>query len=423
MRNLSVIILILLLHSFVIINVSGQEPQDPYTAASLAYRDKNYAKFLESMLIVTKEAQENVGLLEFLAKAYALNGKPEKAFEVLRAIAKFGAIANLEHSDFSVLKDNPALPAIQAAFEKNRTVINKSTTGFTLSEKDLVPEGVAFDQSTGNFYIGSIYRRKIVRISPAGRKEDFTVSQQDGMMNPLGIKVDTTRRILWVCISSDQRDKEEGSAAIFKYSLKTGKLIKKYEISNKPQAHLFNDIDINNNGDVYFTDSLAGAVHKIAVNTDTREEFIAAGTFIYPNGIALAGRYLYVADERGIHRVEIASRKIQVLTHTDNISLAGMDGLYWYNNSLIGVQNGFNPERIVQIKLNKAGDQAVSLTTLEALNPLFIIPTTGALASDGFYYIANSQLRAINDKGEIPSPEKLSEIVILKIPKATYSIP
>ncbi|MBI3651575.1 MAG: SMP-30/gluconolactonase/LRE family protein [Acidobacteria bacterium] len=421
-KKLHFLALFLLLHSLVIFRVSGQQQADPFAAASLTYRNKDYAKFLENMLLISKIAPDNVGLLEFLAKAYALNHQPEQALEVLRAIAALGGVANLGHNDFSSLKDHAALPALEAALQKNRTVVNKSVLGFTLGEKDLIPEGIAFDQQSGDFYLGSIYKRKIIRLSASGKKADFTAPQQDGMMNPLGLKVDAVRRHLWVCVSSDERDKENGAAAIFKYSLRTGKLINKYEVGNQPQAHLFNDLDIQPNGDVYFTDSLSGAVHKISVATDRREEFIAAGTFTYPNGIALAGKFLYVADERGIHRIEIANKKIQTLRRPNHIALAGMDGLYWHNHTLIGVQNGFNPERIVQIKLNPAGDQAVSLTLLEMLNPWFLIPTTGALAADGFYYIANSQLRAINGKGEITSPEKLAEIVILKIPQAAYTV-
>lgn len=393
--------------------------QDPYAAAMRAYREKDYAAYLENMRRVSEAVPHNVELRELLARAYALNNRPAEAIATLQAIAKLGAAATLDHEDLALLKGNPALTTLQAAFAKNKAPINNSRTAFTLAERDLIPEGIAYDEKEDAFYVGSIFKHKIVRVTRGGKAEDFTASGQDGLMNVLGMKVDAARRLLWVCVSSGPRAKErEGAAAVFKYDLRSRRLVKKYERHSAEQKHLFNDIVISRAGDVFLTDSLNGGVWMIGHDADALEPFTNAGTFIYPNGIALTGdkRYLFVADARGIHRLDLKNQRTEPLKHADTISLAGFDGLYWHEGGLLGVQNGFNPERIVRVTLNQTLDRTENLTVLEANNPLFEIPTTGALARGGFYYIANSQLRALNEQEEIPAPDKLKAAVVLRLP-------
>ncbi len=295
----------------------------------------------------------------------------------------------------------------------------KSRIAFKISEPDLIPEGIAYDGQTGTFYVGSIYKRKIVRVKRGGEIEDFISSRQDSIQNVLGMKVDVGRRLLWVCAVSGPPDKErEGTAAVYKYDLTGGKLIKKYESSDTAQKHLFNDIVIGESGDVFLTDSMSGSVLAIRRASDALETLIGGRTFIYPNGIALSGdgHYMFVADARGIHRVNLSNKEVRPVAHADTVSLAGIDGLYWYKGVLLGVQNGFKPERIVRIELNGGLDRAERLTVLEANNAIFNIPTTGAIARGAFYFIANSQMRALDEREEIPFPEKLKETKILVIP-------
>ncbi len=153
-------------------------------------------------------------------------------------------------------------------------------------------------------------------------------------------------------------------------------------------------------------------------NQDIIEEFIQARTFIYPNGIALSadGRKLFVAHFGGISAIDMESRKVADVTCPDNSTIAGIDGLYHHKNYLLAVQNGVSPQRIIKMHLNPSQTRITNLEVLESNHPLFEnIPTTGTIAGNDFYYIANSQLRSLNNKGAIISPEQLVESVILKL--------
>jgi hypothetical protein len=94
--------------------------------------------------------------------------------------------------------------------------------------------------------------------------------------------------------------------------------------------------------------------------------------------------------------------------------MAAIDGLYFHHNSLIAIQNGWMAHRVARFFLNPALDRVKRAEVLERGNPLFDVPTTGAVAGDTFYFIANSQLRYYGAKG-IVEGANLRPISILKL--------
>ena len=64
--------------------------------------------------------------------------------------------------------------------------------------------------------------------------------------------------------------------------------------------------------------------------------------------------------------------------------------------------------------MNDTYKKVVRAETIEANNPHFDISTTGEIAGDTYYYIANSQLTRVNEDGTLFPLDKLNEIYILK---------
>ncbi len=72
------------------------------------------------------------------------------------------------------------------------------SVAFRLEEKDLVPEGIAYDARTRQFFLSSINKGKVVAVSATGEATDFAGPRRDGLMETLGMKVDEKARRLWV---------------------------------------------------------------------------------------------------------------------------------------------------------------------------------------------------------------------------------
>lgn len=212
---------------------------------------------------------------------------------------------------------------------------------------------------------------------------------------------------------------EMGWSAIFRYDLNTGRLIKKYVLFEPDRQHLFNDIVVTRKGDVYFTDSRSHQIFRINRKKDKIETYIQNEAFGFLNGITLAPdeKSIYVADDGvGMMRINLKSRKIHYLSGPENSALIGTDGLYFYKNSLIAVQNGLGGmARISRFFLDKKGDHVARTDCLELGNPHFVIPTTGVITGEDFWYIANSQLASFSADHTIFPDDELRDVVILKI--------
>jgi sugar lactone lactonase YvrE len=296
--------------------------------------------------------------------------------------------------------------------------LRNSELAFTINEKDLIPEGIAYDPVRREFYVGSILKRKIVRIDSSGRASDFTSEGQDGLFKVLGMTVDPKRKTLWVCSAAGNGAKEfDGHAGIFKYDLRTGKLIRKYVLDNTQGPHLFNDIVINADGDAFFTDSKSGGVYTITRSKDAVDLFIEPKTFDYPNGIALSPdeKILFVAAAEGIYRIGLADKKRSPLAAPEGEKIAGLDGMYFYRGSLVGIQNGIEPIRVVRLYLSPAMDNVTRLQVLDSDNRMFQIPTTGAIVGDQLYFIGNSQLTSLQNDGSLDPKAVLQAVRILKV--------
>jgi sugar lactone lactonase YvrE len=389
-----------------------------------AYRNKDHAGFLENSRRAIETGPPNHPTLFYnLARAYSLTGNQAEAVRWLEKTLRLGfGDEALAGGDFLFLRAGDEFAGIRKRIDEIRAPKVKSRTAATVAEPDLIPESVAFDAAEKCFYVGSFYKRKIVRIDRRGRVTDFVAEAADGLGAVVGIKIDAARRVLLVLnnVSPEMKNFDktrEGVGNLHKYELKTGKLIKKYELPNEPQPHLLNDLAIAANGDLFITDTRASVVHVLRHDKENLENFASLAPYSRPNGIVLSKdeSRLYVANLNGMLVVETKTAKQTSLALADPVALAGVDGLYLYENSLLAIQNFESPRRVVRFYLNETGDRAERAEVLETNHPLYDIPTTGALVGRDFYYIANSQLRSFDENGKLFPPEKLRNVTILKL--------
>jgi sugar lactone lactonase YvrE len=391
--------------------------------ARQAYSEKDYAAFLANIKRAAELRPNHPRLTYLVALAYALNGYDAEALEWLGRMASMGLVSHPEADEgFRSIKDSEGFKTVVEKFRRNARPVVNSKPAFMLSERGLVPEGIAYDPQTKSFFLGSIYRRKIVRVRPGGVATDFA-TERDGLWSVFGMRVDSSRRLLWACTAahpqmSNFRKEEGGTSAVLKFDLRTGRLVKRYVLSNKPEPHLLGDLVIDGAGNVFVSDSLTPAIYVIRPGGDRLETFVKGGEFISPQGVAPSsdGQCLFVADyAKGIFRIELKNKRITLLECPPASTMIGIDGLYFNRGALVGVQNGINPARIVKLHLDKSERRIMRLEVLEANNPLFDEPTLAVIVRDDLYFIANSQWGAVDEQGNLAAAEKLKEPLILKL--------
>jgi sugar lactone lactonase YvrE len=422
-RALAVVsgVIALLLCSFSISCAQEQVRQYVKKARS-AYAAKDYAAAVENFKAALELRPTYGPFIYNLAAGYALMGDKVAAFEWLNRLADMGLVYPVaRNDDFSSIKDSPEFRSILTKLENNAKPVGRSSIAFTLHEKGLVPESIAYDPISKTFYIGSVYKRKIVSINSAGEAQDFS-TESDGLWSVMGMRVDAARRILWVCTASHQqmmnfRESENGLSGIFKYDLKTNKLIKKYLLPAGTN-HWLGDLVLNSAGDVFTSDSITPAIYVLRTGKEELELFLKSDAFINPQGLAFSSdeKLIFMADYlKGLFVIDARTKAIRLATPPPRATILGIDGLYYYKNSLIGIQNGVQPQRLVRIILDQNSTQVRQLEVLEANNSMFDEPTLAVLSGSTLFYIANSQWGTIDDKGKLAPEEKLREPVVLKM--------
>jgi len=407
---------------FTVSILSAQNPFEAYYLSKQRLQEKDTAGYFYLAEQAYTLAPFNLEFTVNYARACVTVNRHIRAINLLQGVAEMGFDFDLENdTTFRPLWSQSKFKQLTAK-AKQTSKLTASNYAFSVKEKDLVPEGITYDPRQQKFYISSIYKRKIVGINLDGSSFDLLGEAQDGFYSTLGMKVDAARNHLWVAgVLNTPKARmmgadDMGKSAVFQYDLETKKLLKKY-MPNDTMTHLFNDI-ANVNGSLYVTDSENGTVYRIDKETQTMTPFFRWDGMFYPNGITYTPdrKYLFVAHWAGISRISLADTQMVMLQHKPNTTLTGVDGLVFYENSLIAVQNGAGPQtRIIRFELNKTMDAVTKATVLESQNPLYNIPTTGTIVEDEFFFIANSQLQNFDAQGNIFPPERMQPTYILKL--------
>ena len=345
-----------------------------------------------------------------LARTWAAGGQYQKAIdELARTVGLRVGIDPSNDSVFGKLRATREFAAIAQQAVRDTPPKVASAAAFTIDEPDLLPEGIAFDAHQRQFFLGSTYKGKIVRCGMHGDCALFTKEGQDGLHEVLGLKIDPTDGTLWAVSNADQE------SALFHFSVPSGALIRKYTVAGK---HVLNDLALDSKGNVFVTDTASGLVYRRARADDQFTVFLPALRVQGANGIAISldDRKLYVAGfPDGITVVDLASRTFRALPHPRELCLSTIDGLSFYKGDLIAIQNGAFVNRVARLHLTPDGSAIAGFDVLEQRNPIFDGITTGAVADDAFYFMANTQIDKVVG-GKLRAGVRVDPIRILRIP-------
>ncbi|HLL19997.1 MAG TPA: hypothetical protein VK439_14540, partial [Rubrivivax sp.] len=166
------------------------------------------------------------------------------------------------------------------------------------------------------------------------------------------------------------------------------------------------------------TDSAAGTLRVLAPGERHFVRVGEAGSLRGANGVAVApDGIVYVTLSTGIARVQPLTGQMMRLPQPDSVVTGGIDGLYWHEGDLVGVQNVGNPGRVVRITLADEGRRIEGLSVLQSHHhPAFAEPTTGVVVGNALHVIANSHVTAYKPDGTIRQPQALQPTAIVAVP-------
>lgn len=287
------------------------------------------------------------------------------------------------------------------------TQASSETWTYELPGEQVYPEGVVYQRSSGDFFVGSTSDGSVFRggvQQGGGEAEVFLEGGGDGRSSAIGLALDGEGR-LFIAGGDTGR--------MFVYDTESGELVDSFQ--NERGETFVNDVIVVPSGDAYFTDSFSPVLYRLAA-TDGGYEFeewldltgtpIEYGDGFNLNGIVSAEdrRCLIVTHSTTgqLFRIDTQSKEVT------EISLGGGevagDGLVLDRQTLYAVTGS----KISRVRLS---DDYASGTVEDSFSyPSFKSPTTIDKYDDRLL-VVNSQFDA-RESGNPELPFTVSDVPI-----------
>lgn len=271
---------------------------------------------------------------------------------------------------------------------------------YTLPGDAVFPEGIAYQPSTGDFFVsstgdGTIFRGNVQR----GAAQPYLAGGADGRTAATGLRVDDARGRLFVSGGA--------TGQLFVYDVRDGNLVAQFKTSRTPT--FINDVALLPNGDAFFTDSQSPVLYRVYAGADGQlafEEWLDfTGTALqYQQGFNLNGivatadgRWLVAVQSNTgkLFRIDTATRAVAEIAVTGG-ELTNGDGMLLDGGTLYVVRN----QQGLIVKLQLADGLTGANVLSSTGDPRLAYPTTIARAGERLL-VVNSQF---NRRGQDVQP-------------------
>lgn len=275
---------------------------------------------------------------------------------------------------------------------------NAQTIDFNSNE--LYPEGIAYSKKQDVFFVSSLHYGKIGKVNRKGVYTEFITDA--ALISSIGIHANEKANLLYVCVSdpgvSVKTDKSNQMklAKLIAYDLTSGKQKFAADLGalNKDAGNFANDVDFDNLGNCYVTNSASPIIYKItktgkasifATSENWKKDgFNLNGIVVHPNG------YLIVAQSNTGDLYKVSIKNPTQITKINSEIMLGADGIFLNGkNDLMVISN--SSQQV--FKLNST-DNFASTKTIKTAPTEMTFPTTGIVVNKK-YYVLNAKLNEI----------------------------
>jgi sugar lactone lactonase YvrE len=252
------------------------------------------------------------------------------------------------------------------------------------SHEGLFPEGVEYDPVNNRFLVSSIAEGSVYAVALDGTTTPFI--QDERLESSTGLEVDEAGNRLLIA-STDLKS----TAHLGIYDLTSGENLAFIDFAPllpNDKEHFANDIAVDNQGNAYVTDSLAGVIYKVDPQ-GTPTVFLEDETFSTQfalNGIAYneTGNYLIAVRVPGLIKISLDNPSF---TPVENLMpIAGEDGIVFTDDSTLAVVSN----KLGHVYRVESNDQFTTAQVTGMFDTGLVNPTTvAAYGTDAYVLYAH----------------------------------
>lgn len=390
-----------------------------------AYADGKYVRYYVANMKLHELRPFEPSYMENIVAACALLNRRTTAYHYLLQMQRQG-FAN----DLSKNPDTISIRSTEVWTYLNDLMIGAGEPNgsgelvFTLPAEFSSPAAITWDEGRGSFLVGTETDGAVVVVSPDGSSDVLIkANDENGLWAIRGLFADNKNNRLWVSSAavpafSAYQASDKGRGALFEFDLATLELKGRYEVPSDGQIHELGPIAVSGDGDIYIADLAQPIIFHKTAKGEQLAAIISIKDLVGLRDLAVSpdSTRLYIADSvMGIMVVDLAQQTSAMLTGPENMNLGAISGLFYHNNELVMIQNGFQPQRIMRLELDASGSNVVAISPLAIALDEFDRPAFGTVKGEDVYYFANPGKNKLVKVMKTPlNPENLIESVEMK---------
>jgi hypothetical protein len=309
---------------------------------------------------------------------------------------------------FAPLRATPRFAALERRYKAGILATGSYRQLATIPDVNLIAEDLGVDPRDGARYVSSVHTGAIWKLDAAGHWSVAMAASDLSAWGAYALAIDASRDRIWIgsvagAVSPPYQSSDSGRSVILRVGLREHGSPRRYELHDG-LPHAFGDMALGEHGEVYVSDGVGGGVYRIGAADEAQLEVLCApGQMRSPQTpvVLPGGQRLLVPDyARGIAIVTLSKPgEVSWLPHPPELALYGIDGMYLRGHTLIAIQNGTVPERLLLLHLDAALSRVTSWTVALSGAAGLGDPTHGVVRGDRFEFISKSGWDRVADDG------------------------
>ncbi|MSQ97832.1 MAG: hypothetical protein EXR85_00815 [Xanthomonadales bacterium] len=393
--------------------------------AVASHQEKEWLRFLQATIKLRALRPYEPLYMEWMVFGAAQLGKMPTAYNYMHVMQQQGLSFDFNSSEDTVkIRKTEVYDYLNDLMIKAGEPMGEGKVAFTLPETTMHPESIAWDDSRGAFLVGTLDTGVVFAVTPNGKsKKLLRASKKNGILAITGLVVDAARNRLWlssagVPVFIGLPPADLGRAALLEFDLKTLKLLNRFDFPVDALPHVPGRIGITPQGNIYIIDRAVPMVFRKMADGSRVEPFMAKSDMTGFKDMALSdtGTKIYIADAAlGIVVVDIEAKTSTMLGVPETLNVGGISGLMHSEDSLLMLQNGITPQRLMRLTLAPNGLDVATVTPLAIALEEFDSPAFGVVNTGAIYYFAEGNKGDVNGTSAgttvVKTPMVLSEPV------------
>ncbi len=391
--------------------------------ANAAYGKQDWPAFREAVQALHQLRPWNADYMSLLVVAHALNHDKAAAYEMMLTMQRQGLSHDFNATDDTLfLRGTEAYEYINDLMVRAGEPAGEATLKFELPADLLLPTAIEWDATREAYLVSSARDGSVVQVSRDGEAQVLLSANEDnGLWGIFGMTVDAANNRLWLSsaasVNFEGYDEEDsGRSALFEFELDSLDLVKSYPVAEDGKPHRLGDLVVTASGDVYTVDTVLPIIYRLQKGAEQLRPFVASSDNVSLRGVTASddGRMLYIADyEMGIMVLDLEGKKAMRLTGPETLNFGGIEDLAFWQNHLVVIQNGNEPQRIMRLQLAEDRTSVEKVAPLAIAQPFFAYPNYGTVVGDELVFLANSHW--VRKQGE-PEPVRVATTGIASAP-------